>query len=294
MTGFLRGTATLALLAANLAVWGTAVVIAGIPKLMMPKGELRRRWILMLARIADRWAAANNTILDWMLPDTVWDIEGIEGLHRDGKYLIISNHRSWVDIFALFRAFHERVEFIRFFLKRQLIWFPIAGWGCWALEFPFMKRYSPEFLLRHPEKRGDDLVTTRRAAKRYARIPVAMLIFVEGTRFTHSRHAEQDSPYANLLRPRFGGLAHVLATIGPQLSETLDVTIAYPGHGVDIDVWSFVTGRVSRIVARVRPVEIPREFLSDSIIEQGPARDRFKEWVEHLWREKDALLSELE
>jgi Acyltransferase len=287
MIALLRGCLTMALLMLNLFFWGMLVLILGLPKLLMPKGELRRGWILLLARVASGWPAVNDAIFNLLLP-TRWEVSGVSELDRNGKYLIVCNHRSWVDILVLFRIFHNHVEFIRFFLKQQLIWIPIAGFACWALEFPFMKRYSPEYLVAHPEKRGADLVTAKRAAKRYARIPVAMLIFLEGTRFTRDNQADQDSPYAHLLRPRVGALAHVLSTIGSQLNQMLDVTLVYPG--VDIDLWRFVTGRVPRVVASVRTIEVPEEFHSDAVNEPGPARQRFKAWVEELWREKDATL----
>ena len=116
----------------------------------------------MLASLATRWVGGNDRIFDRMLP-TLWEIEGIgDDVRPDGHYLIVSNHVSWVDIFALFRAFHGRAAFIRFFLKQQLFWVPIIGQACWALEFPFMKRHSPEYLKEHPEKRGEDLATTRK------------------------------------------------------------------------------------------------------------------------------------
>ncbi len=53
-----------------------------------------------------------------------------------------SNHRSWVDILVLQSIFNRRIPFLKFFLKRQLIWVPLLGLAWWALDFPFMRRYS--------------------------------------------------------------------------------------------------------------------------------------------------------
>ena len=53
----LRGCLTMALLMLNLFFWGTLVLILGLPKLLMPKGELRRRWILLLELTALRMEA---------------------------------------------------------------------------------------------------------------------------------------------------------------------------------------------------------------------------------------------
>ena len=121
----LRGLATLFLLLINLILFGLPVALLGIVKFAVqitaPKSRLRTRVILMLAAIAEQWVAGNDRIFDVMLP-TRWDVAGIPTeIRRDGKYLIISNHISWVDIFVIFRVFHGRTTFIRFFLKQQLM-----------------------------------------------------------------------------------------------------------------------------------------------------------------------------
>jgi len=285
----LRGLVTVLLLLLNLAVSGTAVLFVGLLKLVT-RGETRRRVILAAAARGEQYVRWNDRIFDLMLP-TRWDIRSLEGVEHDGHFLIISNHISWVDIFALFRAFHGRAPLLRFFLKQVLIWFPIAGQACWALEFPFMKRYSPEYLDRHPEKRGTDLETTRKACERYRRIPVAVVNFVEGTRFTPEKHAAQESPYRHLLRPRIGGVGFVLAALGDQLEAMFDVTLAYPDH--DTSFWHFACGRLPRVIIHARRIAIPPQFFSAAITEPGPAREEFARWLEQLWREKDELLGTL-
>jgi len=243
--------------------------------------------MLALATLGEGWVGMNDRIFDAMLP-TKWDIQGIDDLDPRGRYLIISNHLSWIDIFVLQRAFHGRAAFLRFFLKQQLIWFPIVGQACWAMEFPFMRRYSPEYLQRHPEKRGKDLETTRRAAQRYRHIPVSILNFVEGTRFTRDKQADQESPYRHLLRPRIGGIAFILASLGDLLDGVFDVTIVYPNH--DVSMWDFVNGSIPQVAVRVRRVEVPPELMTAAVTEPGPERDGLKEWLDALWLEKDRVI----
>ena len=144
-------------LALNLAFWGSLVLLGGLVKLLT-FGQLRHRVIRALPWLAERWAVVNDRIFDFFLT-TKWEIEGIDDLRRDEHYLVISNHISWIDIFAVLRAFHGRAPFIRFFLKHTLAWAPFAGQAAWALGFPFMRRYTPEYLKAHPEKRGRDLET---------------------------------------------------------------------------------------------------------------------------------------
>lgn len=290
----IRGVVTVALLLGNLLLFGMPVALGGIVKFAVqftaPRSRLRTRVIVLLASIAERWAAGNDRIIEWMLP-TRWEIEGIPSdLRPEGHYLLVSNHQSWADILVLFRAFHRRMAFPRFFMKRQLIWFPIVGQGCWALEFPFMQRYTPEYLQKHPEKRGKDLETTRRACQRYRHVPVAIANFVEGTRFSTEKHDDQDSPYRHLLRPRVGGISYVLASLGDQLDAVFDVTIAYQGEPA---FWRFVTGDMNTIRVHVRRLEPHEEFFTRAITVPGPERERFKSWIEQVWREKDQLLDRM-
>lgn len=286
----IRGAAVLLLLSLNLAFWATLVLFVGLLKFLLPLSAARRRVVLLLAGLGERWVGANDRIFDALLPIR-WDIEVADGLRRSGRYLVFANHVSWADIFVVFRALHGRVALIRFFLKQELIWLPFVGQASWALDFPFMKRYSAGYLARHPEKRGTDLETTRRACDRYRSIPVAILNFLEGTRFTYDKHAEQESPYRYLLRPRTGGAAFVLASLGDQLDGVLDVTIGYPGHV--ITAWEFISGQVRSIRVRVRLLEVPPEFLTAAVTEPGPVRDRLKAWIHEQWAEKDEFLAGL-
>jgi 1-acyl-sn-glycerol-3-phosphate acyltransferase len=283
MTG---GATTLLLLILNAVFWGSCIALLGIVKFAIhitaPRSRARTRVILMLASLATRWVRGNDAIFDRMLP-TRWEIEGIgDDVRTDGHYLIVSNHVSWVDIFALFRAFHGRAAFIRFFLKQQLFWVPIVGQACWALEFPFMRRYTPEYLEKHPEKRGTDLATTRKACQRYRNFPVAILNFLEGTRFSKAKHNEQHSPYRHLLRPRIGGISFVLAALGDQLDALYDVTLAYPPDN-DVTLAAFVMGRIPKIIVHARRVALPA----------SADREEVKVWIEKVWKEKDALLTQL-
>lgn len=284
-----RAFVTLVLLCLNLALWGTLIFLGGIVKLAVPP-RFRTPLILLFASFAERWVVGNNLIFDRMLP-TVWDIEGVSGLRHDGRYLVLANHLSWVDIVAVLRTFQGRTPFIRFFMKSGLIWFPIAGQACWALEFPFMKRHSAAYLEKHPEKRGEDLETTRRVCHRYRKVPVTILNYVEGTRFSRRKHEQQQSPYRYLLRPRTGGVSFVLASMKGELDGVLDVTIAYPGQ--DVTMLQFLSGRVPRIAVRVRPLDVPAEFFDEAVTERGAVRDRFKQWIDQLWSSKDELIAQL-
>lgn len=284
----IRGVVTFLLLVANLIFWGSLFLVIAlfrIPVIWWPAG--RRAVVLTLAGIGDMWSIGNKHIILIML-SIEWVRRDDLTLNRNGRYLIVCNHQSWVDIAIVLQQLVHRIPFIRFFMKRQLLWVPILGVACWALDMPFMKRYSPGYLEAHPEKRGQDLETTRRACSGYREIPVAILAFVEGTRFTWQKHEDQNSPYATLLRPRAGAVSYVLASLGGELDALLDVTIAYDCP--DMNVWNFVTNKVKKVLVDVRAISIPRHFVSDAITQPGPVRDEFKQWFADIWSRKDAVI----
>ena len=129
----------------------------------------------------------------------------MDGLARHEWYLMTSNHQSWADILVLQKVTNRRVPSLKFFLKQELIWVPLLGLAWWALDFPFMKRYSRAQLEKRPELKGKDMETTRKACEKYAHYPVSVMNFFEGTRFTEEKHRQQNSPYrhcSNLGRRR--------------------------------------------------------------------------------------------
>ena len=287
----LRGVATILYLALSLGFWGIPVTTFAIVKLLMPTAATRRVAVRMVVWFAERWSLTNSLWFRYGLR-TEFVLQGMPPSDKAGHYLIISNHQSWADIYVLFHVFTGRIPFIRFFLKQELIWVPVAGVACWAMEFPFMKRHSAEYLAKHPEKRGEDLRTTQRMCERYRHLPVSVLIFLEGTRFTQAKHDEQKSPYRHLLRPRTGGIAYAFATLGTVLDHVLDVTVAYP-KSERITLWDFACGRIPRIVIDAHRVEVPSEFLSDAIIHPTAEHKHFKEWLREMWKAKDERLEEL-
>jgi 1-acyl-sn-glycerol-3-phosphate acyltransferase len=264
-------------------------VLAAV-KALLPLARARALLSRALVVIAEQWISVNGLLFAGFTP-TRWQIEGLEGLNRDGWYLVLSNHQSWVDIPVLQQTFNRRIPFLKFFLKKQLIWVPVLGLAWWALDFPFMQRHSRQALEQHPEWRGRDRDATRKACERFRESPVSVMNFVEGTRFTPDKHARQASPFRFLLRPRAGGVAFVLETMGDILQAIVDVTIVYPdGQPTMIDL---LAGRVRSVRVHIRQLPIPAEFFRGDYEGDAAYRARFQDWLGALWAEKDALVAGL-
>ena len=247
---------------------------------------LCNRWLDWLA---SHWMDANALHQSLLLP-TRLEVEGLQGLSIDDWYMMIANHQSWVDILVLLRVFNRRIPYLKFFLKQSLIWVPLLGLAWWALEFPFMRRYSKAEIAKNPALKGKDIEKTREACEKFRHNPVTIINFLEGTRFTPEKYAQQKSSYTYLLMPKAGGLAFTLAAMNGQLHSLLDVTVYYPEGRPSY--WDYACGKVGVIEVYVRQLPIPQEMLGD-YSEDAEFRARFQAWVNHIWQEKDALLKEL-
>ncbi|SEJ03835.1 1-acyl-sn-glycerol-3-phosphate acyltransferase [Azotobacter beijerinckii] len=267
------------------------LLLLALLRLLLPGRRLRAACGRGVMWCAEHWVTIGKRIFARLLP-TVWDIRGSAGLRRGRSYLLVCNHQSWVDIPALLEAFSGRVPFFKFFLKQELVWIPLLGLAFWALDYPFMKRHAKAYLERHPEKRGEDLEITRRACARFRDIPVTLVNYLEGTRFTPHKHAQQASPYRYLLRPKAGGMAFALASLGPRLDALLDVTLVYPGRRIP-GFWLLISGQVARVIVDIQTRELDPRLWQGDYQDDAQFRQYVQDWVSRLWEEKDARIARL-
>lgn len=295
LPGLIQGVIMGLLLAANTVFWAIPIYMLVLLKLLTPGGSKLRDLIAHgAAQLAQNWAAT-NTRLSALLQRVEWDIRISAHLDPKGQYLVCSNHQTWNDIFVLMRAFGRRAPFFKFFLKEQLIWVPVLGLAWWGLDYPFMKRSTPEDIKKNPSLKGKDMQTTRKACEKFRNQPVLILNFLEGTRFTKAKQLSQKAPYKHLLRPKAGGFAFAMEAMGDKLHALIDVTIAYPDGAMTF--WEFLCGKVHRVIVDVRPLEIPDDMKATLIRghyeEDKEFRKRFQFWIGDLWRAKDARIAEM-
>ena len=289
----LLGVVSVTIYFINTVIWATPIILLSVCKLI-PVRLWQTFITYLLDSCATAWIGVNN-LNQRLLSNTTWHVNGLSQLTPHDWYLIIANHQSWVDILVLQRIFNRRIPFLKFFLKKELIWVPILGLAWWALDFPFMRRYTKAFLAKNPHMKGKDMETTRRACEKFQYKPVSIMNFVEGTRFTKAKHDAQHSPFTHLLKPRAGGVAFVLSAMGDQLHKLIDVTIDYP-NGVP-SFWDFVSGKVKdiRVEVMVTPIKdiMDGGFFSDTYFSDPEQRERFQQWLNSRWTEKDQLLTTL-
>jgi 1-acyl-sn-glycerol-3-phosphate acyltransferase len=290
LPGPLVGLITLiALLATTVAVF--AFLLPAILLKLIPYAPLRRGCSRYCVGVAAQWVAANQLLFRLIHP-IQWQIDLRGKFDPRRSYLLICNHQSWADILLLFDVLHGRVPLPRFFLKQQLIYVPIIGAACWAMDFPFMKRHSKDAIAVNPALRHEDLETTRRACEIYKSEPVTVVNFLEGTRFSETKRLNGSSPYRYLLRPKSGGMSFALNAMGDQFAGLIDVTIAYRQTQKPL-LWSWLCGEQDDLALRAEVTPIPAELIHGDYEHDAEFRARFQTWINELWTRKDARLGRL-
>ena len=289
-----RGVIVIIIYALNSICLCTLLICLAFLKLIIPVRQFTLILDKILMGIASLWIGINS-FTTRLFSKIEWDIRGIEKLKKKEWYLVLSNHQSWVDILTLQTILNRKIPMLKFFLKKQLIWVPFLGLAWWALDFPFMKRYSKKKLLKKPHLKGKDIKSTRNACKKFKQTPVSIMNFVEGTRFSALKNEIQDAQFKNLLRPKAGGVTYVLEAMGDYLHSIIDVTIVYPDKTPSF--WDYISGKVRKVIIdfEVIPMSslIPANRLPTLYVNDTEFKNRICNWLNDLWQEKDEKIIRL-
>ena len=268
---------------------GPPVLALGLTKLFRQSRKVDETNI----KITNSWLGVNNWLIDHVLPNTRWDITVDEqlDLNLQGRYLMTCNHQSWVDTTVNQYFGLSRMPLTRFFTKWELIFIPFVGQAFKILGFPMMKRHSKEQIAANPELKYRDIEEARKSCEQLLSQPFTLLNYLEGTRFSPEKKARQNSPYRHLLKPKAGGLALALDILGDKVDALVDMTIVYPdgapGYG------EFWLGEVPRIAVNLRKIDIPAWVLAGSYEDDAEFREKFQNWLDQLWTEKDRLIEQM-
>ncbi len=274
----------------NLALWGGLIILLGLFKLLFSQA-IASRFINPVMHNFMLWFGKISVGLIRLFNPVQFDYRIDQQLSQHNWYLIVANHLSYLDIILLIEFAHGRIPPPKFFLKKELIWLPFVGLGAWALDMPFMRRYSQAFIAKNPHLRGKDIETTRKSCEKFKSQPTTVINFVEGTRFTDEKHQQKNSPFECLLPPKAGGIAFTLAAMGELFTNILDVSIAYPQNRRH-PMFEMLSGQMTHIVIDVRVLEVNDDVIGD-YFNNNNFKQRFQQWLNDLWHTKDQRLKQL-
>jgi len=272
----------------NTLLFSTLLIPFIILKAIIPINKVKDLLSVWIVNIASVWAQLNYLIIAAM-GKIKWEIDDLKKLElsKDKNYLVIANHQSWVDILALIKVFNLKIPYFRFFLKDSLKWIPFLGMVWWGMDYPFMKRYSKKQIEENPELKDVNLKSAQKACKRFEKIPVSVMNFLEGTRFTKEKHKKQNSPFKHLLKPKSGGISLVLSAL--KLDDILNVTIIYPKNKKNMNFWKFIAGELNHIIIKINKIPVTKDLIGD-YNNDTKYRESFQKWSNDLWIEKDELI----
>ncbi len=289
LPGFILLPISFTLFALNLAFWGIIVTPLGLLKLLLPIPAVHKLIAALGRRCYRGWTAINTGLIN-VFNQVDWQISGAQQLDKDSWYLLIANHKSWVDIPVVSAFAYHLIPEPKFFLKDQLKWIPFLGTGCWALDMPYMKRYSAAELAKKPHLKGKDIETTRRSCAKFKHVPTTIINFVEGSRCTEQKQKLRNSPFTYLLPPKAGGIAFTLASMGEQFNAILDLTLIYPDNQQHIAL-DMLMGRLKRVVIQAEILAVDKQVIGD-YFNDAAFRDNFQQWLNARWQRKDQRISE--
>ncbi|REL29378.1 acyltransferase [Thalassotalea euphylliae] len=279
-----------ALFCLNLAFNGTLVFLGGLLKTLIPVKAFHQLLYCPMHTFYRLWTY-NNTLILRLINRSEWEIKGAENLSKDAWYLILANHQSWLDILVIAEVARQHTPEPKFFLKESLKKIPFLGMACWALDMPFMKRYSKAFVAKNPHLKGQDIETTKKSCQSFRDHPTTIINFVEGTRFTKRKHERQQSPFRYLLKPKAGGIAFTLATLGEQFDKVLNITVLYPDNPGHV-MKDMLKGKLGKVIVHIEAIDINQALIGD-YFEDPEFKAHFQEWLNQQWLDKDQLIHRL-
>ena len=270
-------------------VLGPPILALGMTKLFKQSPKVDQHSVT----IANQWIAVNNWLIEHVLAELDWNIsiDPSLDLNMQGRYLMICNHQSWVDTTVNQYFGLKRMPLTRFFTKWELMFIPFVGQAFKILGFPMMKRHSKAQIEKNPSLKNRDLEEARKSCQQLQSQPYTLLNYLEGTRYTPEKHKAQQSPFQHLLKPKAGGLALALSILADDIDYLVDMTIVYPDHVPDYgDFW---LGGIKRIAVDLRKIDIPKWVKAGDYQEDEAFRQKFQQWVDQIWAEKDQRITNI-
>ena len=271
-----------------LSFWLIPLSITNIPRIIGNKNL--KIYLGTISNKMSNLAVANITTVLKILHKLDWDFLIPKDLNTKTWYIAMSNHQSWADIFILLAAGHKKIPLLKFFMKKELKWIPIIYLVHKTVDMPFLNRHSRAQIEANPELKKVDYENAKKAAKRFSRNPATAFSFAEGTRFTHEKHAAQDSPYTNLLKPKIGALAIALSGM-PQVNTLIDFTVVYASK--KRSAWNFLCGDLSKAKVVAKTYTLPEGLKNRSFEEDDDYKRSFQIFVDAVWLKKQEMIKDL-
>lgn len=261
----LISAASFAYVALNLVFWSAPLLVIGTARVVAPRSAQRLRpamsFIYSAAVRANHWWFTSVLGYQWGMP--------VLSLGPNTPCIVVSNHRSWTDIFLLQSLICRSGPTLTFLVKRELAYIPVLGLIFWAFDFPMLARRADR-AEDEPDRRREDRARILQACDAVRQAPSAVMLFPEGTRFTNAKRVASESPHQHLLPVRPAGFEALCEGLRGHAETVVDVTISYRQAG---DFCSFLSGGFRGIEVQASTHPIPQEPIQ-LLVDRWEEKDR--------------------
>jgi 1-acyl-sn-glycerol-3-phosphate acyltransferase len=234
----------------------------------------------LLIKIEKTWISINHFCLSCLPTNVICELDPC--MRTDEPYLLIANHQSWADIPLLQMYLKNECPPLRFVLKQSLIFLPNIGPACWALGFPFIKRYSLKQMKQKPSRKQTNKKQLEKACHHLKKANQTIVIFAEGTRFNKRKR----SPYQHLLNPQSSGVAMTAYHWQQHCQHVLDVTLHYQHPNPTF--WELCCGNIPTITLKAQKKPLPQ--VMEDYYEHPETKTQVHQWLKTMWAEKEIWL----
>jgi len=233
------------------------------------------------------WRIAVFIPLHWCKAEVkLYTTDSLEELSSHESVICIANHRYTHDWLLdwIMAEYYGMLGQCKAFVKAVVAKFPILGWSMWFNEFVFLSR----------SKTGQDLSKIRKSMDhlREYSIPVWLLLYPEGTRYTKEKH-DQSMEFAkekglktlkHLLLPRPKGFHESISCLhNSNVKAVYDCTVVLDGDK-DVTVGELLRGKPFKMTVCAARMEL------DSI---PTDESECKKYLFNLFEEKDKLFEKM-
>ncbi len=225
-------------------------------------------WWYLLTRASERLCGVQVELLGTQLNQNI------------DQAIVISNHQSLVDslILLILARDQGKLSYLKWFVKKPLLYVPFLGWGLWFLDCIFVERKWEQ--------------DQKKLASSFDRIrnhpgPLWLISFVEGTRKTNLKLGTSREfaiknglpPFKNVLFPRSKGFIASIQNLENRIESIYDLTIRYSHPKPTIG--NLLKGHFGKVYVFAEEIKI-HTLKTDPL--------PLKEWLITRFRIKDELL----
>lgn len=285
MIRYLRGIITFLLVLINAIFVICTTIPIGLLR-FLPIPPLQRGVLKINEKFGELYLYFNSRIQD-LMHNADYKVYGDEKLKRDIWQFTTINHLSWADIFLFLYFTNYKQSVPRIFMKSQLWWLPLTWAAYIALAMPYVVRRTKEEIKANPKLIETDKNATRRSCKMYELMPTNVAGFIEGTRIDKQKYNASSSKFKNLMPPKIGGMGYTLEVM-PYIDHLTDVTLVYKSNKREF--WNFLCGDMREASVTIRTYKIPEELRGVDYTNNQEMRDKLKDFLEGIWKEKDQII----